>query len=172
MKNILDKARNFWYYNKTMCIVLTLVLAAFLYVEFSGPSEKFDYSVGVISGRYYTEPEKAALKAALESCGKDLDGNGKVAADVTYYTVTLGAENQDESLIGGLDADLMMGVSGLFLLESPEAFTASTNGVKITEPLPVKDIPKLAGLGFDDLYAVVRTDVSTYPYYRELLSCN
>lgn len=169
MKKFIGKAKNFWYYNKTMCIVLTLVLAAFLYVEFSGAPEKFDYAVGVISSRYYTEEEKAALKTALEATGKDLDGNGKTNADITYYTVTLGAEYQDESLIGSLDADLMMGVSGLLLIESPEAFRASTNGVQIGKAVPVKSVPALSGRGFDDLYAAVRTDLSTYLYYQSLI---
>ena len=168
MKKFLSKAANFWYYNKTMCIVLALVAAGFLYTEFSGRTEEADCSAAVISSVYYTDEEKAQLKQALEAVCPDRNGNGRTTVDVTYYTVALGADNQDESLIGALDADLMMGVSGLLLLESPEAFRASTSGIEISDPVSVGTLPTLAGCGFDDLYAAIRTDCSSGEYFMQV----
>lgn len=143
-----SKIENFWYYHKTIIIIVAIILAAFAFVTLTNKTPDYDYQFGIISPDYYSDESVNALTKALEP----KYGNVKI----NVYTVELGAEGQDPATIGAIDADLVGKVSTSFLLKNVASFKDATNNLKTTDPVSVSDINELQGLGFDDLYLVTR----------------
>lgn len=149
MKKILNYIRNYWYYYKVYVITGVLVIAALIYsFTHSGDGPKHDHNAALIFSQSYTKEQVDGLRAALVteygSCGLNL------------YRIELGALNQEESTVALLGMDLAEGTSDILLIEDMDAFYEVTSGIDISEPVRVKDVPYLAGLGFDDLWYVTR----------------
>ena len=151
MKKLISAIKNYWYYYKAYVITGVLVLAVVIYsFANSGEGEKFDRYAAVISSQAYTEEQVLALQKALTD---ELGSFG-----VRVYRISLGALNQDDAVLAKLDLDLGRRLSDTLLLEDVDAFYAATNDlIGISAPVRVKDIPYLAGLGFDELWLVTRS---------------
>lgn len=149
MEKILKAIKNYWYYYKPYVITGVLVLAVVIYsFANSGEGEKFDRYAALISSAPYREEEVKALQDAFAA---QFGSFG-----VRVYTIELGALNQDQAVLAKLDLDLGQRLSDTLLLEDVEAFREATNGLPVSEPVPVSSVPYLSGLGFDDLYLVTR----------------
>lgn len=164
--NIRKKIINFWFYNKTMVLVLAVSLLFLGYMEFQYfRSEHEDYDIAVVQKGGLTQDETDNLTALLESFGQDLNGDAKVIASLHIYPISLGVDGEAPEDVGALDADLVGKVSGIFLLEDPAAFMNATSGVQdTTDAVPVSDTV-LAGTGLDSLYLYIRKDLTNSAYY-------
>lgn len=149
MKKIIKYIKNYWYYYKVYVITGVLVLALVIYsFATGGGGETFDSYAAVISSKAYpTEQVEALQKAFTQQYG---------SFGVRVYQIELGALNQDDVVLAQLDLDLARRLSDTLLLEDPAAFDEATNGLPVSEPVPVSSVPFLAGLGFDELYLVTR----------------
>lgn len=144
------KLENIWYYYKTVIILAVVIFAAVLFVLLQNvgkttPSEQ----VAVISTDYYSDESVKSLEEAFSA----LYGH---PVAVKLYSVELGADSQDGSVIGALDADLVGNVSSTFLLQNVASFREATNNLPITEPEPVSEIDGIRDLGYNNLYLVRR----------------
>jgi len=148
-----EELENYWYHNKwyTLLIIFIVVFAVLSGNIGRSREPEAEYTIGIVSAAYYNDEALAALRERL----RERHGT----TEVKYYQVDLSAETSDEDSrvqVSLLDADLMMKQSSDFLLEDVEAFESATNGLEISEAVQVRDIPELAGLGFDELWFVSR----------------
>lgn len=170
-KEIKSKISNFWYYNRTMCIVLAVVIVGAIYVECQRRgTDSSDYEISMITARYISREDTDTLKEAFRTKCSDIDGDGKVTVNISTYQLELGKENQDETQIGTLDADLLVGFSGMFITDNPKALCDSTSSIfNPKDALMVSDFDYISGLGFDDLYIMIRYDLQNAQFYEQLL---
>ena len=149
---------NFWYHYKIPILIVAVVLAAggyLLFQQLSIPAA--DYEIAVVSPSYYTDEQLAALQDVVAAAGTDVTGDGKIVVNIHYYRLEIGADGQDSTVIGSLDADLVGNRSGLFLLEDPRAFEEATNGLlKGSEAVSGADIRAFSGQPWSGLSAAVR----------------
>lgn len=161
------KLQNFWYYYKVPVIIILAVLAVGVYLYSQRETVEADYRVAVVAARGCSDEQLARLKTVLTAAGQDLNGDGSVTVKIRVYRFAIGAEGQDMNEIGGLDADLVGKVSGLFFVEDPEGFEAATNGIgTVADAVPVRDIPLFSDCGIDELYLLIRSGAD--PAYEVL----
>lgn len=100
-----DKFSNFWYYHKYHVLIGIIALAVLIYLSTSLlMKEKYDYEIicvlqnPVISrangdylsetdGAYLYEEDADYIEKFLESCGEDINGDGKVTVSVSYINI-------------------------------------------------------------------------------------
>lgn len=166
-----SRIANLWYYHKTIIILGILILMSGIYLGVQKQSvPKPDYCIAVIEPDYSADSRFQELSAAIQKTGEDRNGDGEITLKLSAYHVVLGAENQDIQEIGALDADLAGKVSCLFLLTDPAGFEAATNGILLEEEcIPVRELPALAGIGFDSFFAAVREDHPQAAVYQKLI---
>ena len=167
LRKILKAVANFWYYNKTMTVVCAIAIAAVIFVEVNNAkATPADLGAAIVTLQYFEEDTLKDIKAKLDS-----RANGD-AFSVFYYTVGLGMDNQDENVIGKLDADLISGMSGLIFTDTPKAFEDATNGICLEkDAIPVKKISGddgLCDLFPDDFYVMVRQDLKDTEKYNRI----
>ena len=145
MDALIKKLKNFWYYYKIPVGIglAVLIVGAYLSLQSAGVPE-VDYHIGLISTTPRSDEHLEALTEKLTAAGQDLNSDGQVLVKLHTYYVDLadtspnaGVNNADK--IAALDADLIGGVSGIFLTEAPEVLQSVTNGL-LSEPyLPWED---------------------------------
>lgn len=139
MENCISKLKNWYWYHKTHLLIAVLAAAVLIYMAAQdwGVPEP-DYHIGLVSTAAWSDASLAQLEAALAAQGEDQDGDGQVLVKLHRFPVDLSdtseaAGSYSYESIAALDADLVGGVSGMFLLENPEAFQQAANGI-LAEP--------------------------------------
>ena len=138
MDQFVSKLQNFWfYYKKHLLVVLAVLLvAAYLTIQ-DASAPKPDYHIGLVRAINCTDEELQALKDTFTAAGTDINGDGQVLVQIhTYYVDLSTGSNAD--VVQALDADLIGGVSGIFLLEDVDTFSRVTDGL-VSEPLGVME---------------------------------
>ena len=135
MKSFVSKLQNLWYYHKIPILIAVAVLNAsiYLHAQSAGVPEA-DYHIGLVSTAPYSPEQLAAFEEAAVAAGRDQNGDGQVLVHLHIYAVDLesgdAASGYDRfEIIAALDADLVGTVSGIFLLEDPDAFQTASNGL-------------------------------------------
>jgi len=133
------KLKNFWYYYKVPVgiVLAVLIVGAYLTLQSAGTPEP-DYHIGLVSTTPRSDEQLAALTDEIAAAGQDLNGDGQILVQLHTYFVDLaddspnaGVQNADK--VAALDADLIGGVSGIFLTENPDTLQSVTNGL-FSEP--------------------------------------
>lgn len=122
----MKKLQNFWfYYKKHLLVGLAAVLVlAYLGIQKISTPEP-DYHIGLVRSVQLREEELQTLQDAFTAAGRDINGDAQVLVQIhTYYADLAGAPDAD--VVQALDADLIGGRSGLFLLEDETAFRNAT----------------------------------------------
>lgn len=131
------KLQNFWFYYKKHLLIGLAALLVLLYLGIQKCSTaKPDYHIGLVRAAACTEAELKALEDAFTAAGTDVNGDGQVLVQIhTYFADLAGAPDAD--VIQALDADLIGGMSGLFLLEDVDTFRAVTGGILTDGAIPM-----------------------------------
>lgn len=161
MDQFVSKLQNFWfYYKKHLLVALAVLLvAAYLTIQ-DASAPKPDYHIGLVWAVNCTDEELAALKDIFTTAGRDINGDGQVLVQIHTYYVDL-STGSDADVVQALDADLIGGMSGIFLLEDAATFRRVTDGL-VSEPLTVLE---------NGLSLTVRKDAAeTYLALAEKLS--
>ena len=137
MNDLKKWLKNYWYYYKVPTIIAALVLAAglFLLAQNLGRVEP-DYHVGIVTMLPCREETLVQWENHFVQAGTDRNGDGQVVVQLHPYPVDLANPSQNTDtyqVIAQLDADLVGKVSGIFLVEDPEAFQNATNDA-LAEP--------------------------------------
>lgn len=158
----MDKLRNFWYYYKThLLIALAVVLVAGYFTVQRIMTPEPDYHIGLIRAMPLPDADLDALNASFATAGKDRNGDGQVLVQIHTFYVDLADQDENAGVnnaqvVAGLDADLVGGVSGIFLTEDPQTLQAITGEI-FTD----------AGVSYGyDLYLCIRSDAPED--YRQL----
>ena len=152
----MEKLRNFWfYYHKHLLIALAVVLIAGYFTAQKAGSPEPDYHIGLVQALPCTEEDLARLEGEFAALGEDTNGDGEVLVQIHTYFVDLAdtsgsAVLPEKNPVAALDADLVGGVSGIFLLEDVAAFRAVTGEILAEGAAPFGDA----------LYLTVRRDAS------------
>ncbi len=154
MKNFMDELKNWWWYNKRFVLIGLVVLAicAYMFIQSANEVEP-DYFVGMVSTAPRSAEELAVLEKRLTAAGEDLNGDGEVVLQLKSYSVDLNDQstsagyNSSEKIVA-LDSDILAGISGIFLLDDPEAFQEKTEGL-LLEPIVEIEPGLYVGLRFD-----------------------
>ena len=140
MKEFMDELKNWWWYNKRFVLIGLVVLAicAYMFIQSAGETEP-DYFVGMVSTVPRSPEELAALEKRITDAGEDINGDGEVVLQLKSYAIDLddpspnaGYNNYEK--IAALDGDLVGKISGIFLMDEPEAFQDKTNGI-LAQPI-------------------------------------
>ena len=84
-----EKRENFWFYNKTKIIVALCVVAAILITWQPWKTTiDPDYTVGLMSQYYWNDAQLEELENMLRPYGKDLNGDGVVKVNVSFYQLS------------------------------------------------------------------------------------
>ena len=132
MKNTM---KNFWFYYKKHLLIGLAALLVLVYLGIQKIStDKPDYHIGLVRSTALSEEEWAALESAFTAAGHDLNGDGQVLVQIHSYYVDLADTSENAGVnnaetVQALDADLIGGVSGMFLLEDVDTFQRITNGL-------------------------------------------
>ena len=119
---------NWWDYNLKWVLlgVAAAIALGFLIRDIFFRTEP-DYEVAIIARAIPPEETRDALKARLEEMGEDLNGDGKVVADVLVYE--MGFDEEDyidvemaQAAVTRLTVDLSSGNVYLILSDDPEGF--------------------------------------------------
>ena len=117
-----EKWDNFWFYYKKPFWIAIAVILVVLYVWSPWtPRVKPDYTVGIISSKYWSDDLQQALSDALEPYGEDLNGDGQVVVDTVLYLLpedskTIGAEEY-EAYVVKLMGDIEACTSAVYLCD-------------------------------------------------------
>lgn len=141
----MDKLRNFWfYYKKHLLIGLAAVLTVG-YLSLQKLSDpKPDYHIGLVQTLPCSDEELHQLEKRFAAAGEDRNGDGEVLVQIHTYFVDLADESENAGVanaqtVAALDADLIGGVSGIFLLEDVETFRRITNGILSEGSIPLEN---------------------------------
>ena len=129
------KLQNFWFYYKKHLLVGLAVLGVAGYLAFqSAATPEPDYHIGLVRSIPFSDAELHALEARFTAAAEDVNGDGEVLVQIHTYYVDLADDSlnagvRNEQSIAALDADLIGGTSGIFLLEDVNTFRQLTNGI-------------------------------------------
>lgn len=145
MENLRKKLSNFWFYYKIPLLIALAAAAAALYLGLqSAGTPEPDYHIGLISTTPRSDAQLAVLTDGFAALGADLNADGQILVRLHTYFVDLaddspnaGVSNADK--VAALDADLIGGVSGIFLTEDPQTLLAITEGIFTDAPIPYGD---------------------------------
>lgn len=133
MNNLRSKIQNFWfYYKKHLLIGLAVVLVAGYLMSQKSPEP--DYHIGLVRAEPLPGEVLQELEARFTAAGTDVNGDGQVLVQIHTYCVNLADDGENAGVrnadaVQALDADLIGGMSGIFLLEDVQTFRAVTNGL-------------------------------------------
>ena len=135
MEQLRKKLQNFWFYYK---IPLLVALSAVLVLSYLGIQKRNtmqpDYHIGLVRQIPCTDAALQALKDTFTAAGEDRNGDGQVLVQIHTYYVNLSDDTENAGVrnaevVQALDADLIGGVSGIFLLEDVDTFQRITNNL-------------------------------------------
>ena len=135
MEQLRKKLQNFWFYYK---IPLVVALAALLVLSYLGIQSRStvqsDYHIGLVRESPCTDAALQSLNEIFTAAGEDRNGDGQVLVQIHTYYVNLSDDSENAGVrnaevVQALDADLIGGVSGLFLLEDVDTFQRITNNL-------------------------------------------
>lgn len=144
MNNLLPKLKNFWWYHKYHLLIALAALGIIIYGLLPGDSAAADYHVGIVSAQGCTQEQLDLIQSRIAAAGRDMDGDGSVQVLLHAFVVDMESPDPNAGYmnyekIAALDADLVGKVSGLYLLESPEAFQKATDGLMAEPFAPFDD---------------------------------
>lgn len=149
MKDFIEELRNWWWYNKRFVFVGLVILAIFVYMfAQSANEEEPDYFVGMVSIEPRSTEQLAAIEKQLTAAGEDINGDGKVVLQLKCYSLDLTKQYSDSEKIIAFDSDILAGISGIFLMDDPQAFQEKT-GRLLAEPIIELEPGLHMGLRFD-----------------------
>lgn len=161
MQDFLPKLKNFWYYHKFHLLIAVAAVALVIYSFAPGSEPDYDYRIGIVSALPCTDERLDEISARIAAAGRDINSDGGIKVKLNSFAVDMESEDPNAGYmnyetVAALDADLVGKVSGLYLLEAPEAFQSATGGL-MTEPFAA----------FDEQFtmALIR---DAAPEYREL----
>lgn len=154
----MDKLRNFWYYHKIHLLIALAVLLVAGYLSaqrLSAPDP--DYHIGLVRTMPLPEEELEALNASFAAAGEDLNGDGEVLVQIHTFYVDLADSSENAGVnnaqtVSALDADLIGGVSGIFLLENVDTFRAITDDLLADTEIPCADLTLTLRRDANDAY--------------------
>lgn len=111
-----QKRENFWFYHKWHVIVsICCVILVGLFIFDMLNQEEPDYEIAILTQVATFDEDRAKIKAAVESVGEDLNGDGKVLVNVNEYLIS-GSE-QDMAYIARLTNDLSTYQSIIYIVD-------------------------------------------------------
>lgn len=120
-----ERFKNWVYYNKwwviAAAVLLYIVISIIIHI---GNVVTPDYRFAYVGSTPLPESAVSSFQEAIESLGKDLNGDGQIKVELRQYVFpedSLDPTYGNASLIA-LTADFTSGESYFFLLEDPEAF--------------------------------------------------
>ena len=140
MKNTL---KNFWFYYKKHLLIGLAALLVLVYLGIQKIStDQPDYHIGLVRSDSLSEEAINGLETAFTAAGCDLNGDGQVLVQIHSYYVDLADTSENAGVnnaetVQALDADLIGGVSGMFLLEDVGTFQRITGGILTDEIIPL-----------------------------------
>lgn len=124
-----EKLQNWFYYHKWFLVVGAIILwvvGSMLWNMLGIGKIRPDYRVAYVGSRKLTEQTVEALENALASLGEDVNGDGRVAVELSQHIS--GNDSNTENVMYGYAseitvlADITEGTSTFFLLEDPVTF--------------------------------------------------
>lgn len=121
-----EKWDNFWfYYKKPFWIVIAVAIVLLYIIDPFHPKVKADYTIGIISSKYWSDDLQSALGDALEPYGEDLNEDGQVVVETILYLLpedaaSIGAEEFEAYLVK-LMGDLEACTSAIYLCDDYNA---------------------------------------------------
>ena len=140
--NFIAKLKNWWWYHHKLVIFALVVAAVVLYFTISDSRRAdADYHVGLVSATALSPEQISDMEELLCRAGEDRNGDGEILVQLHTYWVDLADDSPNAGydhyeIVAALDGDLVGKVSGIFLLEDPEAFRRITQGVLNGTVLP------------------------------------
>ena len=131
----MKKLQNFWFYYKKHLLIALAVLAVALWFTWQDAAiPEPDYHIGLVRTVPLSDAELQALEARIGAAGEDVNGDGTVLVKIHTYYVDLADESlnagvRNEQAVAALDADLVGGTSGIFLLEDAATFREITGNI-------------------------------------------
>ncbi|MCR5824994.1 MAG: hypothetical protein K6G54_00355 [Oscillospiraceae bacterium] len=123
-----ERRRNWWHYHKWHVVLGAVLLLAALDIGRAAlgiGTVRADYQLAYVGSASLPEDTVAAVEDALATLGEDLNGDGRVRVQLNQYVIGVD-EGGDASYAAAnrvrLMADLEVGESAFFLLETPETF--------------------------------------------------
>lgn len=143
MNQLLPKLKNFWYYHKFHLLIAAAAVAVVIYSFIPGSEQDYDYRIGIVSALPCSDERLEKISARIAAAGRDINSDGGIKVALNSYAVDMESEDPNAGYmnyekVAALDADLVGKVSGLYLLEAPEAFQQATDGL-MAEPFAVFD---------------------------------
>lgn len=142
--------KNFWFYYKKHLLIGFSVLLVLVYLGVQKlNTDKPDYHIGLVRSNPLSEEELLDLENFFTAAGSDLNGDGQVLVQIHSYYVDL-ADDSDNAgvrnaeVVQALDADLIGGISGIFLLEDVDTFQRITDGILSDNLIPLDNGLSLA----------------------------
>jgi len=124
------KLQNFWFYYKIhLLIALAVVLILGYFAIQKAGTTAPDYHIALVREIPCTDTELQSLKDIFTAAGTDVNGDGQVLVQIHTYYVNLASDTPNADVVQALDADLIGGMSGIFLLEDVETFQRVTNNL-------------------------------------------
>ena len=148
------KLKNWWWYYHKLAILAMVVIAAVVYFMIADSrAPDADYHVGLVSATALSPEQISDMEEKLREAGEDRNSDGEVLVQLHTYWMDLADDSPNAGydhyeIAAALDGDLVGNVSGIFLLEDPEALRQLTQGIISDTELPWEN----------GLTAVVRTD--------------
>lgn len=117
---------NFWfYYKKPFWIILFSIIAIIYITDPFTPRIKPDYTISVISSKYWTDAHIDRFSNALKPYGEDLNGDGQVVVDTQYFYIPEKLDSYDPEQLEATFVTLMAGFqtceSMIYLCDKPNA---------------------------------------------------
>ena len=95
-----QKWDNFWfYYKKPFWIILFVIIVVLYVTEPFTPRVKPDYTITIISQKYWTDNHVNRFSAAMVPYGEDLNGDGQVIVDTHYYFLPENLDSMDAEMV-------------------------------------------------------------------------
>lgn len=135
MEELRKKLQNFWFYYKIhLLIALAVVLVLGYFAAQRAGTVQPDYHIGLVREIPCTDAELGAIEDIFTAAAADVNGDGEVTLQIHTYYVDLADDRpnagvSNAEVVQALDADLVGGMSGIFLLEDVDAFQRVTNNV-------------------------------------------
>lgn len=120
--------RNWWEYNIGWVLLgIALFIGAIFVIKSTFFRTKPDYVLGIVSTVLPQEETQDALEARVREMGEDLNGDGKVVAEVYVYDLGFGDQDyQDIEMTSAAMTRLMVDLGGdevyIILMQDPENF--------------------------------------------------
>ena len=166
-----EKRKNWWHYHKwhiAVGAILAGIGAGILGHALGVGQTRPDYQIAYVGENPLPDDTAAAIEAVFAALGEDLNGDGRVAAQLNQYPSTGGADaGMAASAEVTLMADLLERESYFFLLEDPAWFQVNYHILRrLDGSLPQEGDYSADGtyLAWDSCPALARADLGGYSY--------